>query len=210
MNGKTPILVHIKSKYVNASKFCINRNTQINRWNRLKYIDTNVKKYAKDNNINTDDVVKKGLEYDSGDVWIPCEMLPCLAQWCGCEFNLPKFLEALSIDMKDISSYCKVDFKTGEIEDTKKGYVYCVSNPLYGNVYKVGCTKRTPDSRVQELNSTNTFIDFKLEFAKKVDDCYAMEKELHLLLAECRVRPDREFFKCPLEEIKDMFEKVDG
>ena len=79
-------------------------------------------------------------------------------------------------------------------------------NMLMKNMFSDCHIKRTPDSRVQDLNSSNTFIDFKLEFAKKVDDCYAMEKELHLLLAEYRVRPDREFFKCPLEEIKDMFD----
>jgi hypothetical protein len=111
--------------------------------------------------------IKKGIGYDNDDVWIPCELLPCLAQWHSCAFNLPEFQEALDIDIKNISLYCKVDFKTGEIEDIRSGYVYCVSNLLHGDIYKVGCTKRTPYSRVRELNSTNIFIDFELEFSKK-------------------------------------------
>jgi hypothetical protein len=206
INNRYPILVHIKKQYASATEYCKHRSKHATEWKRCKSTDKYIKNYAKVNKINADDVIKYGLGYNSKHMWIPCELLPCLAQWGSFNFNLTEFQETLAIDIKNISLYCKVDLKTGVIEDIRGGYVYCVSNPLYGDAYKVGCTKKDPESRVREFNSTNMLVDFKLEFAKKVDDCYAMEKELHLLLAECRVRPDREFFKCPLEEIKDMFD----
>jgi hypothetical protein len=208
INNKIPILVHIKKQYASASEYCLYHNKQVSEWKRCKSTEKYINNYAKVNRINTDDVVKQGLGYNSRYVWIPCELLPCLAQWCSCDFNLPEFFETLSIDIKNIALYHNEDFKIEEIKNTNNGYVYCVSNPLYGDVYKIGCTKKDPNSRVKQLNSTNIFVEFKLEFSKEVDDCYATEKELHTTLAEYRVRADREFFKTDLDKIKKIFDEV--
>lgn len=50
------------------------------------------------------------------------------------------------------------------------GYLYCISNEYMPDILKVGYTCRTPEERLREANSSNTWIlpSFKIEFAKKV------------------------------------------
>jgi hypothetical protein len=96
------------------------------------------------------------------------------------------------------------------LENEKRGYVYCLSHPLYDGVYKIGMTTRCPKERAADLSSTGHYIDFVVEFAKLVDDCRCIEKTLHTLLSKYRVRSGREFFKLPLDKIKTVFDLVDG
>jgi hypothetical protein len=95
---------------------------------------------------------------------------------------------------------------------TRVGYVYCLSNPAYQSKYKVGCTKRDPYTRMQELYTTGVAEEFKLEFAKKVIDFKKQEKIVHKLICEKGDRPNkkREFFVLDLNEIKNIFDTIDG
>lgn len=43
-----------------------------------------------------------------------------------------------------------------------------------------------------------------------VKKCREAEKEIHVKLAKQRVNPSREFFECPLQNIKRIFDKVEG
>ena len=92
----------------------------------------------------------------------------------------------------------------------QKGYVYCLSHPLYPNTYKIGKTVGDPADRASELCDTSHYIDFKVEFAKLVDDINKVESSLHMLLSGVRVRPDREFFTLPLADIRIMFNRIAG
>lgn len=87
-------------------------------------------------------------------------------------------------------------------------YIYCFSNDKIGDVYKIGFTTREPIIRLNEANSSGTWnisqVTYKFEFAKKVDDCCLIEKNIHDILESfnTRVYPNREFFKLSLTIIK--------
>jgi len=92
------------------------------------------------------------------------------------------------------------------------GYIYCLSNPFYNGIYKVGMTENDPKIRKEQLNTTGVPLPFKIEFAKKVNNYKEKEKILHKLLTQYgeRINPKREFFKISLEEIKAFFDLMDG
>lgn len=99
----------------------------------------------------------------------------------------------------------------------ENGYVYCISHPGFidKNWIKIGMTTRTPDERLLEANSSNTWIPLKYEllFAKRVVDPEAKEKLLHELLAqtEKKIDPRREWFQVrSIEYARTLFDLVDG
>ena len=74
-------------------------------------------------------------------------------------------------------------------------------------------TKRTPDLRLKEANSSTwTFPEFTIEFAKLVSNPRDKETKIHNILAryEKRIYPNREFFNVSLDEVKDLFDLIDG
>jgi hypothetical protein len=97
-------------------------------------------------------------------------------------------------------------------ENINIGYIYCMSNPIYNGIYKVGITENDPKIRKEQLNTTGVPLPFRIEFAKKVKDYKEKEKLLHKLLTQYgeRINPKREFFKISLEEIKAFFDLMDG
>lgn len=96
------------------------------------------------------------------------------------------------------------------------GYIYCFSNDQIEDVYKIGRTTRDPITRLNEANNSGTWnitqVTYKFEFAKKVNDCCFMEKNIHDILEtfNTRVYPNREFFKLSLTTIKKIFEVNEG
>lgn len=92
------------------------------------------------------------------------------------------------------------------------GFVYCMSNPAMPGMLKLGYTERSPIERLQESNVSSTWIplDFCIEFAKHVKDPSKKEHVIHTILAEKRVNPKREFFRVTKEEVKLLFELMDG
>ena len=86
--NKVEILVHLESKYVNGSKFCPLFGKPMHRWMDLKGTKELLKHYADHNKIDSTEIIKKGLEYDSGDIWIPQNLLPMLAIWCSPEYAI--------------------------------------------------------------------------------------------------------------------------
>ena len=96
-----------------------------------------------------------------------------------------------------------------------KGYIYCFSNPSMVVILKVGITERTPELRLKEANSSNTWkppTPYKIEFAKKVTNPKQKEFTLHILLAKYTERIDlhREFFRISKEDIIVFFDLIDG
>ena len=95
------------------------------------------------------------------------------------------------------------------------GYIYCFSNISMPGIVKVGMTLRTPDVRLNEANSSDTWrppTEYKLEFAKKVTNAKQKEHILHTRLAKYteRVNPKREFFRASPKDIETFFELIDG
>ncbi len=92
-----------------------------------------------------------------------------------------------------------------------RGYVYCMSNPEMSGLLKIGYTERPMDERVQEANAS-TWVPqpFSIEFAKHVNEPNAKEQTIHRILKEKRVNPKREFFRVSTEEVRLLFELMDG
>ncbi len=80
---------------------------------------------------------------------------------------------------------------------------------------KVGITERTPDVRLHDANTSDTWRPptlYELEIAKRVKNPKDKEKTLHKLLEQYaeRVHPRREFFRISLEELRVFFDLMDG
>lgn len=91
----------------------------------------------------------------------------------------------------------------------KSGYIYCLSNPSFYNLYKIGFTTTSIKQRLNELSNTSVPFDFKCEFFKKVSNCCEKEKQLHNIFSKDRVNSSREFFSTELSKIKDAFDLMD-
>ena len=96
-----------------------------------------------------------------------------------------------------------------------EGYIYCVSNACMPGILKIGMTERTPEARLKEANSSDTWrspTPFKIEFAKKVLNPSQKENTLHILLEQYteRINPRREFFRVSPEEVRKFFDLIDG
>ena len=92
-----------------------------------------------------------------------------------------------------------------------KGFIYCISNPSFkANIYKIGFTTVNLHKRMRSLYKTGVPTKFVINFAKMVKKCREAEKDIHVKLAKQRVNPSREFFECPLQNIKRIFDKVEG
>ena len=92
----------------------------------------------------------------------------------------------------------------------EKGYVYILSNPSYGNLYKVGMTTKDPYVRANELSElTAVPTPFKVEYSVYVEDCSVTEALTHKILQEqgYRIAENREFFNAPIKEIKKVISK---
>jgi hypothetical protein len=95
------------------------------------------------------------------------------------------------------------------------GYVYCFSNQSMPGILKVGMTERTPEIRLNEANSSDTWrppTPYIIEFAKKVLNPKHKETTLHNLLSQYteQINPKREFFRVSSEEVKTFFDLIDG
>ena len=79
---------------------------------------------------------------------------------------------------------------------SEKGYIYCLSNPMYKGIYKVGYTKSDVLQRKKQLYTTGVILPFKIEFVKELEHFKEKELILHDILSKYgkRINPKREFF----------------
>lgn len=83
---------------------------------------------------------------------------------------------------------------------SKIGFVYILVNDYMPDVYKVGCTERSPHERAAELsNHTGVPAPFKVLCYAEFADFQSVERKMHEWLAEWRINTGREFFKGRLE-----------
>jgi len=89
------------------------------------------------------------------------------------------------------------------------GYLYVMYSPTL-DFYKIGMTTRSVDERLKEANSSTWNIpDYQIKLSKKVQDVETREASLHKILNAYRVHPNREFFKCPFEQLQLLFSLMD-
>lgn len=79
---------------------------------------------------------------------------------------------------------------------TPEEYLYILSRREEKEILKIGMTSRNVQTRVNEINSaTGVLYPYSVRKVFKVKNAKKVEKEIHILLDKCRIRPDREFFK---------------
>jgi hypothetical protein len=66
------------------------------------------------------------------------------------------------------------------------------------------------NKRINALYKTGVPTKFVINFAKTVKQCRLTEHDIHNKLKKMRINPSREFFKCPLPNIKSVFDKIEG
>jgi len=75
------------------------------------------------------------------------------------------------------------------------GFVYILVNEYMPDVYKVGCTERSPHERAAELSKGTGVPDpFQVLCYMEVRDFQSVERALHAWLAQFRISDNREFF----------------
>lgn len=81
--------------------------------------------------------------------------------------------------------------------------IYILTNESMPGLVKIGLTNNeTVEARLTQLSShSGVALAFECYFAAKVADAAKLEKTLHLLFAESRVNPRREFFHVDPEKV---------
>jgi len=80
---------------------------------------------------------------------------------------------------------------------TRTGWVYVLNNESIPGQVKIGFTTGRPEDRAKELQSSGVPTPYTVTTAFLfADRAYQIEQNAHLLLKDCRVSPDREFFGC--------------
>jgi T5orf172 domain len=91
----------------------------------------------------------------------------------------------------------------------KEGWIYIMSNPVYGNKLKVGKTKNHPEIRGYGMSKRTEIIeDFKVEWFIRIPDIDIAELLAHDSLKSHRVKPKKEFFKIELNLAIDKISKT--
>lgn len=84
---------------------------------------------------------------------------------------------------------------------TSRGFVYILSTRTQPTLLKIGMTLRPVLERVKEINAaTGVLVPFGARASWRVDDAAEVERDVHNLLAQYRVRVDREFFEVEFDE----------
>jgi len=110
--------------------------------------------------------------------------------------------QALDDQMKKIFFGFLLSININKIRVPKKGYLYIVRNPSHDkDVYKIGVTSRSIEKRLKELSGAGSLIDFYLEKAWWVNDCFQLERITHNYFFDYRVRKGKEFFKVDLDTL---------
>lgn len=77
-----------------------------------------------------------------------------------------------------------------------EGQIYILSTREMPSVLKIGFTNRSVEERVKEINSsTGVIIPFGVRAVWNVANAPEVERRIHELFSNSRVRADREFFK---------------
>ncbi len=102
-------------------------------------------------------------------------------------------------------SYFIGDDSPPQTDDT--GFLYVLSTRENRSLLKIGQTGRDIPTRVKEINrATGIAYSFGARHIWRIKNNVQTEKEVHELLAEYRVRKDREFFNLDYREARDRIE----
>ena len=83
--------------------------------------------------------------------------------------------------------------------------VYILTNQSMPDTIKIGITDNL-DRRVRELDNTSTPLPFESYYAVEVENASLIERKIHEVLDDKRVRQNREFFNVSPEQAKSILE----
>ena len=96
--------------------------------------------------------------------------------------------------------------KASDTQD-KSGWLYILSRKDEPDILKIGMTTRSVTERVKEINSaTGVLRPYSARSVYEVENATEAEKLVFKLLADYRIREDREFFQIPFAEAVKMIE----
>ena len=89
------------------------------------------------------------------------------------------------------------------------GWIYVMrSGSHYDDLYKIGLTRRTTETRANELSSaTGVPTDFEMLAKWEVGDCTSAEEQIHKRLKPFRVNKRRDFFRGNLQTIIQVIDE---
>ena len=88
-------------------------------------------------------------------------------------------------------------------------FVYVLSNESMPGTYKIGKTSDIK-TRLKDLDSTSNPTPFKVEILFECEDHDYVEKKMHKIFSDYRVRSNREFFRTNLLSVKKAFKSFPG
>ena len=101
----------------------------------------------------------------------------------------------LALSQENIVRYLKFFLNEKKLESSG-GYIYILSTREQRDVLKIGYTERTVEERVKEINSsTGVVIPYGCRAVWTVENAAVVEKEIHAIFDNERIRNDREFFR---------------
>ncbi|MDE0314548.1 MAG: GIY-YIG nuclease family protein [Candidatus Poribacteria bacterium] len=81
------------------------------------------------------------------------------------------------------------------------GCVYILTNEGNQGLVKIGQTGGLAEARAKQLSrETAAPYQFEVAYALYCEWYIKLEKDIHFKLAYCRVSPNKEFFKCPVDD----------
>ena len=102
----------------------------------------------------------------------------------------------IRLEQNGFAKYCQNYLSFDYNAESTSEYLYILSRREESDLLKIGMTTRNVQKRVNEINSaTGVVFPFSVRKVFKVRDSAFVEKEIHSLLAEYRIRSDREFFR---------------
>jgi hypothetical protein len=85
---------------------------------------------------------------------------------------------------------------------SKYGFVYCLLSHSLPDLYKIGCTERSPTQRAEELShGTGVPSEYYVVAYIECAGFQTVERDIHRRLDQYRPNGNREFFRAPLDEI---------
>lgn len=90
-----------------------------------------------------------------------------------------------------------------------EGFVYVLKNEAMPGYVKIGLTQQNDvQQRLKQLDNTSTPLPFECVYAARVPDCRKLERTLHFVFGEKRVRLNREFFQTEPDLVRAIIELV--
>ena len=99
-------------------------------------------------------------------------------------------------------SHAKVSLE--QLQKSKKGHIYAITNPAFSGWVKVGQAVN-PKDRLKQYQTSSPFRDYKLNFSFFTENKEQKEKQIHKVLMRT-FDYKNEWFKIDLEILKEIFD----